>query len=404
MTSSSDPISIDHFYQYCSKDYTCASDNDATINQLDPNSIVYDSDYDTTSQPHDPVFKFNNAVFNLNTRKIRDFYPNESTSLPLTLPTKSKDLKQMLTNLHRTSCTRYVQLSPINLNHLKFQVNNIITAIIPNPNHRVRLLHMLARSLIDQGNQQYVHVWTGDDVMGKVILLKLIKETFGNYCNDMDVAYLAFAKRCKTIATNRITISSMCRLAITNQPTHDVLLKPIKLLDMYTNPQLTNAKFNIIIPTQRNITIDTNKSKELDVPIDDVLKLQSFDQVDSKLIHEYINVDVTRDVAIAFFHILLDHCYVPSCYLQPYDHVTIMPTHTTIDTFLRCYCVLGECYKMPLSDLYLKYRTTCANPVKSSIFTHVMTLKGFKIKWVNDRVQMERGRYWMGIGLQLWLL
>lgn len=381
------------------------NDNTRPINPLwhyllSESTLTYDLDYDEAYLDHHDTFRFNNAVFNLNTNKIRDYKPDELVQFPDKIPSCSKEVQQLIIDLKQTSGTSFTRLNTIILQHAKDQVEAIITAIIPNHNQRTRLLHMLSQSLANKGDQRYIHVWTGTDDIGKTTLLKFIKRSMGNYCNYMDIDYLITTKLSRTVVANRITLHKLCRLAIINQPTQDIILKPTKINDLSTNPALENAKFNVIIPTHHNVAIDTSRCKSLTISTHEALRFQSFD-----VVHENptaISIDITRELALGFFHLLLDHYNMPIGSIPTCDSTDSISVTSTINTFLTQHCIVNPSHNTTPADLYERYMDTCPNRVKSAIFVQSLKIKGFKIGSIrqkdNDGTVTQK-KYWRGIGL-----
>lgn len=274
--------------------------------------LIFDSDYDSTHQDHHATFKFKNAVFNLDTRKIRDYKPNELATCPDDLPQTVNEIKQLVHKLRsQTSCTAYMQLDAATLDHCKSQVDTIVKAIIPNRHQRTRLLCMLARSLAGKGDQRYVHVWTGIDDVGKLILVQFIQWLFGYYCDEVDVGYFTTVKsdrkNCIDLAASGLT--KMCRIALVKSSS-DLVIKPTKLKDLATNPVLDDVKFNIIIASQHNVSLSPSRLKSLDIDAADVIKSQSFDVNGDMAELDYIQANISREITVGFFHILLDHYHM----------------------------------------------------------------------------------------------
>lgn len=272
-------------------------------------SLEFNSDFDTTLQDYHALFKFNNAVFNLDTYKIRPYYPHELESCPQELPQTINEIKRLVTKLRsQTSGTTYMQLDTATLNHCKSQVSTVIKAVIPNQHQHTRLFCMLAQALASKGDQRYVHVWTGIDDVGKLILVQFIQWLFGHYCCPLEINYLTTNKADRKhgdISTSGIT--KQCLIAISPLLTCDVILKPTKLQELYNNPLLTNTKFNIIIPTQYNVSISPSRSKSLSIKATNVVRYQSFDVAGDMAELDYIKANISREVVVGFFHVLLDH-------------------------------------------------------------------------------------------------
>lgn len=381
------------------------NDNTRPINPfwqylLSESTLTYDLDYDATCLDHHDTFRFNNAVFNLNTNKIRDYEPDELVQFPDKIPTSAKEVQQLIIDLKQTSGTSFARLNTIILQHAKDQVELIITAIIPDHNQRTRLLHMLSQSLANKGDQRYIHVWTGADDIGKATLLKFIKRSIGNYCNYMDVDGLLTTKIPKARESNHISLHKQCRVVVINQPSEDIILKPTKIKYLFHHPSLENAKFNVIIPTRHNIAVDTSRTNTLSIPTCDVLRFQSFDVVHDN--PTQVSIGITTELSLGFFHLLLDHYNMPSDFIPMYDPIATTSISYDIDTFLTRHCIIDSQHMTTLADLYERYKNANPNPAKSSIFAQVLNSKKFKVTSTRQRDvngDVTQKKYWKGIGL-----
>lgn len=203
-------------------------------------------------------------------------------------------------------------------------IEKILASIMETKDDVDTVLMQTAQCLIGEVMKEEFYLWRGDGGNGKGVLRDLIKATFGEYYDSMEIDYINKTKQGQsaTSADPIMARKKNCRIVVSTEPESDVELRINKIKQwsggddiqcraLYGDSFNFVAKFKLIIQSNFDVTIkNTGKSVTrrffvtkfpysfTDNPINEYEKLADND------LKARIKLD---NYKIAFFHVLLPY-------------------------------------------------------------------------------------------------
>jgi len=281
--------------------------------------------------------------------------------------------------------------------------------ILPNTEELTYVLKMLSTALIGDMLLEQFYIWIGKGRNGKGLLSHFMMNTLGPYFDSMEIDYL-----CKTnqgVHTNTadpvMAKKKNCRLVISTEPESGVILRdaklkqlsgkdPVQVRDLYKSSFSFIPKFNIIIQTNIEPTVDGT-----DGGIIGRLRLIKFPNIfvenpdptkeNEKKIDTTLKTTINNEkYKVAFFSILVDNykLFVKDGLEMPErikkDTEKYLGNNNPVKSFITDKLVKTDNVKdiIKSSELYKAFRTYCNN--KS------ITQSKFKTTLHAEKIQHKR--------------
>ena len=247
---------------------------------------------------NDDIFAFTNGVYDLKNKIFRNGLPQEYIT-----------------------CTAKYEFAPADKDK-KIYIMGVIESIMPDTHERIYLLKTLAIGLVGNNKLEEFYMWIGKGSNGKSMLRDLIKMTFGDYFDNMEIEYLNKTKTgVHSGAADPIMAKKKnSRIVISTEPEGDVVLKsakikqivgrdPVQVRDLYQSSFNFVPKFKLIIQTNNYPKIDG-----FDAAIKRRLRVVQFPSIFVDNPKHECEKKIDRDLKDnlhnyknEFFEILLDH-------------------------------------------------------------------------------------------------
>jgi P4 family phage/plasmid primase-like protien len=278
--------------------------------------------YEKFDNVNNYALAFKNGVYDLKTNEFRDAKPEELIT-----------------------CTTGYDYSEPKSENIKF-LEKVLLSIMPDKEEREYLLKTISLGLRGDNLLEEFYIYIGVGQNGKGLLRDLIKNTLGEYFDNIEIEY--FAKTKMGIHANSadsvMARKKNSRMVITTEPEGDVNLRcaklkqisgrdPVQVRDLYKSPFNFVPKFKLIIQTNKEVSVDGSdpgvirRLRFIKFPntFVDNPKQPNEREIDRTL-KEKINDD---EYKLAFFHILL---YYYNDFIKNNNNKLDMPSRIKNDT------------------------------------------------------------------------
>ena len=204
-------------------------------------------------------------------------------------------------------------------------IHNIVSSMFSSEDDKNVILMEIAHCLNAVPLLEEFYIWKGKGRNGKGVLRDLIKYTFGDYYDPIDIEYFNQTKHGRSAnAPDEIMVRKKnCRIVITTEPESDMKLK-FNLIKMITGRDDIQCrhnfcgcfnftpKFRLLFQTNYDIDIDNvpgqAKIQRIKIRNFPFVFLQNPVMEDHKLIDNTLKERIEDPIyKIAFFHVLLDY-------------------------------------------------------------------------------------------------
>jgi len=228
-----------------SKSYLHKTSNKKNI--MDELKVLYKkyNIFETFDSVDPNIMGFKNGVYDFTTFKLRPALPEEYVSIT----------------------TGYKYSEPDE--DIKKFIYKTLEDILPNKEELAYVLKMLSTALIGDILLEQFYIWIGKGRNGKGLLSHLVMNTLGPYYDSMEIEYLCKSNQGvhANAADPIMAKKKNCRLVISTEPESDVVLRnaklkqlsgkdPVQVRDLYKSSFSFIPKFNIIIQTNIEPTVD----------------------------------------------------------------------------------------------------------------------------------------------------
>lgn len=323
---------------------------------------------------HPTHFKFTNLDLELSTQ-ITTLADNSKLVCNNIPKTKAQRRQALLTATQSCGYTCPL-ITPEEIQHLKSQVQDTITLLVPIQADRNKLLCHIAKVLTCQTPLGSIYIWSGAE-LEKSLFIELITKAFGNYCSLITSKYITTTKKDKSVDAQFSNIQSISRLVVIRDEPTPIMLKPTKLRDI---------PIPIIISTDHHVSI--NPSRKNNTTLFALHQYVFQQQHHTDLIKSSIaNI---QHLNVAVIYLLLDYINIDPATIEPYTILDSTPINEAFNHFISTKCIIGHDHHTYLSYIIQEYKDYCTATntlqVHPKMFRALLYSKGFKYKTVHSIV------------------